>query len=123
MSDFVVHLQELTARWAPVAARRMFGGLGLYREGIMFALVADDVLYLKVDGDTKARFVAAGCAPFRYEGKGKAIEMSYWSAPADCLESEAAMLPWCELAYAAARRARLLKSPATRRAAVGGKPR
>jgi DNA transformation protein len=27
-------------------ARRMFGGFGLYCDGVMFALIADDVLYL-----------------------------------------------------------------------------
>lgn len=105
MSAFVTHLTELMRPWAQVTARRMFGGHGLYRDGLMFALVADEMLYLKIDAATRPTFAAAGCRPFVYDGKGKPIEMSYWSVPAECLESAAAMGPWCLLAYAAALRA------------------
>ncbi len=91
--------------WAPVTARAMFGGYGLKREGTNFAIVADDTLYLKVDVQTQAQFVAAGAQPFTYASKGRRVTLSYWSAPPECLESPLAMSPWCELAWCAARRA------------------
>ena len=54
MSEFVDHVLELMAPWAAVRARRMFGGYGLYRDTTMFALVADDTLYLKADAASRA---------------------------------------------------------------------
>jgi DNA transformation protein len=111
MSELLRHLLELMQAWAPVTARAMFGGHGLYRDGQMFALVAEETLYLKVDAETQARFAAAGSAPFIYESATRRIEMSYWSAPAECLENAAAMHVWCQLAYAAAVRASARKRP------------
>jgi len=46
-NEYVAHVLELLRRWAPVAARRMFGGYGIYRGDIMFALIADDTLHFK----------------------------------------------------------------------------
>ena len=49
MSDFIPFVQELLEGWGPVSARRMFGSHGLYHEGLMFAIVMDQRLYLKAD--------------------------------------------------------------------------
>ena len=111
-SDFVAHALDLMRAWARVDARAMFGGWGLYRDGRMLALVADEVLYLKVDAQTAARFAAAGSAPFVYSGKSRTITMSYWRAPEECLETPAAMHAWCELAWSA-----VLRAPAPRKKA------
>ena len=75
-SDFVDNVLDLLGAWGGVAARKMFGGYGLYRQGLMFALVADDVLYFKVDDQNRAEFTAAGMGPFVYEGKSKPVSMS-----------------------------------------------
>jgi DNA transformation protein len=115
MSELIRHLLELMQPWAPVTARAMFGGHGLYRDSQMFALVANDTLYLKVDAQTQARFAAAGSTPFIYQSTNRRIEMSYWSAPTECLEEAAAMRDWCQLAYAAALRATAGKRPPTPR--------
>jgi DNA transformation protein len=98
----------------------MFGGYGLYRDGLMFALIAYDVLYLKADPQSQPQFERAGSAPFVYDGKGKPMTMSYWRAPEDCLESPAAMRNWCALAWAAALRAAAAKNKSVRKTA--GKP-
>ena len=67
----------------PVRGRRMFGGWGIFLDDVMFALIAGERLYLKVDAETEARFAAAGAAPFTYRrGDGQAIVMSYRAAPA-----------------------------------------
>lgn len=62
--EFVDYVVEQLAGWGEVSVRRMFGGAGLYREGTMFAVVADDVAYLKVDNTNRDDFVRAGSAPF-----------------------------------------------------------
>ena len=61
---FATHLQDAFRRFGPVDVRRMFGGLGVYREGLMFALVVDEVLYLKADEAMAAALAALGRNPF-----------------------------------------------------------
>lgn len=94
----------------PVQARAMFGGHGLYLEGVMFALLGPD-LHLKVDDETKPRFAAAGGVPFTYQREGRRpVEMSFWKPPTGALADAGALLPWAELAVAAARRAKAKKA-------------
>ncbi|HSR63992.1 MAG TPA: TfoX/Sxy family protein [Xanthomonadaceae bacterium] len=100
------HLHDLFAGFGEVSLRPMFGAHGVYRDGTIFALAIDGGLYLKVDAHSRARFEAAGCAPFVYRMKGRPLPLSYWSAPAEAVESAEAMRPWAELAWAAAARKR-----------------
>jgi DNA transformation protein len=104
-NEFVDYVVELMADWAPASARKMFGGYGLYREGLMFALIADDELFFKTDSDNVAQFERAGSRPFAYQGRNRVVQMSYWSAPAASLDSPAEMSGWCQSAYGSALRA------------------
>jgi DNA transformation protein len=103
-NEFVAYVLELMAGWATVSARKMFGGHGLYREGIMFALIVEDELFFKTDASNVTQFESADSRPFTYQSKTRRVQMSYWSAPAACLESPPEMSVWCQLAYAAAMR-------------------
>ena len=119
--SFVDRVCGLMLPLGPVQARAMFGGWGLYLDDLMFALIAWDRLFLKVDEETKARFADVDSTAFTYEGKSKPVEMSYWEAPAGSLEAPDALLPWAELGLAAAKRAQAKKKPRkSRRAAKGG---
>ena len=109
-NEFVVYVVELMADWATVAARRMFGGYGLYREGLMFALVVDDELFFKTDADNVTQFEQAGSHPFVYQNQARTVQMSYWSSPEAGLESPAEMGVWCQSAYGAALRAHAAKA-------------
>ena len=83
----------------------MFGGHGLYCDGAFFAIVLDDVLYLKTDEKSRPRFVAADLKPFVYATKrGKRTSRNYYRAPAEALESPEAALAWAREAVAAALR-------------------
>ena len=90
----------------PARARRMFGGFGIFMDDLMFALIADGRLYLKVDDETMPTFEGAGSEPFTYRRQGREISMSYWLAPAGSLDDMEALSPWAELALAAAHRAK-----------------
>lgn len=105
--DFVAHVLEMMRGPAgPAQARRMFGGAGIYHDGIIVGLVVDDTLYLKTDAITRPRFEAQGLAPFAYTSAAKGtVVTSYWRAPDESLESPAAMREWMAWALAAARRA------------------
>jgi DNA transformation protein len=75
----------------------MFGGAGLYREGKMFGLIADDVAYLKVDESNRADFVRAGSAPFNpYPDKAKPTVMSYYEIPPEILENPVELAQWAQ---------------------------
>ena len=79
--EYKVFLEDLFAAFGPITIRKMFGGGGLYRDGIMFALVANDRLYLKADETNRADFEDEGMKPFTYMGRGKPVRMSYWELP------------------------------------------
>ncbi len=82
----------------------MFGGWGLYADGLMVALIAYDRLYLKTDDGSRGQFAAAGCEAFVYEGGGRRVVMSYWTPPAEALDAPPLMAPWARLALQAALR-------------------
>ncbi len=70
---FVELLKDTMRGLGPVSVRRMFGGAGIYADGVMFGLIADDTLYLKADEKTKRDFEAEGLGPFVYEGGGRTL--------------------------------------------------
>jgi len=115
-SEFVRYVVESLRPLGPVSARRMFGGYGIYLDGLMFALVAADQLYLKVDAGNRAAYEAFGLQPFTYSGKGRPIRMSYQEAPGEGLDDPEVLCDWAREAYAAARRTRSAAKPKPARA-------
>lgn len=118
---FIEFLHELLEPLGVVATRRMFGGHGVYCDGLFIAIVVEGRLYLKVDAGTEAAFSRAGSAPFVYESKGEPIRMSYWSAPEEALDSPDQMRPWARLAIEAALRKPTVAKAARRRISDPGK--
>jgi DNA transformation protein len=91
--DFVL---EQLGRVAPVTAKRMFGGVGIYSQGLFFALIAQDRLYFKVDDATRPDFEQLGMEPFRPFGEDWA--MGYYEVPADIVEDAMQLAPWMKKA-------------------------
>lgn len=91
--DFLLYVLDQLSDWGNVSARRMFGGAGLYRDGKMFGLVADDVAYLKVDASNRERFVRAGSSPFK-PYRDRPDVMSYYEIPPDVLENPEDLIEW-----------------------------
>lgn len=104
MSDFIPFVQELLARWGTVTARRMFGGHGLYHEGLMFAIVMNQQLFLKADAHNRPEFEALGLKPFTYPMKGKEVALSYWSVPDAVFDDASEAVRWARSAWEAAAR-------------------
>jgi DNA transformation protein len=104
-NEFVEFIVEMLQLFAAVIAKPMFGGYGLYADGVMFALIADDTLYLKVDDVSKNDYIERGLEPFRYLKNGSQCKMSYYCAPDEVLEDMDLMYMWAQKAYDAALRA------------------
>jgi DNA transformation protein and related proteins len=103
--SFIEHVKETLAGLGPVSVRRMFGGAGVFADGVMFALIADDALYLKADDVSKQAFEAEGAGPFLYESRGRTIALSYWRIPDRLLDDPDEMVSWARSALSIAHRA------------------
>ncbi|MEE9320943.1 MAG: TfoX/Sxy family protein [Granulosicoccus sp.] len=112
MSEFTDYLTDLLDDFGAVRVRRMFGGYGIYHEGFMFGLIADDVLYLKVDAENMAFFEELDLPTFTYLKNGRTMAMSYRQAPEDFLEDRLVAADWAMRSLAAAQRAKR-KKPAS----------
>lgn len=101
-SGFQEFLAELFEPVGGVSFRKMFGGIGIFKEGLMFALVADDTLYLKADEKTSIAFKAEGSGPFVYDGKGRPVAMQYWRLPERLYDEPDEFRQWALDAFAIA---------------------
>lgn len=107
-SEFAGHCLDLFAELGPVEARSMFGGHAFFLGRAMFAIGDADgwQVWLKVDDDTRPRFLDAGGTAFTYEARGRPrVTMSFVTPPEGAMEDGEKMLPWARLALAAADRA------------------
>lgn len=99
-------LKDLFSPFGEIAIRKMFGGAGVYCDGVIFAIEADDAVWFKVDDVTRAEFEAEGLEPFTIEMNGKTGSMSYYNAPEDIYDDEDELRRWTLLALGAAARNR-----------------
>lgn len=101
-NEFVEHIIESLTGWAVVTARSMFGGYGLYRDDRIFAIVAYDTLFFKVDDLSRPKFIAAGLAPFTY-GENR-VSTGYFQPPTTALDDREELALWAEKGWQAALR-------------------
>ncbi len=115
---FAEFLREQLAPLGRVTMRRMFGKNGVFCDRLMFGMVTDDTLYVRVDDQNRDVFQeAASAPPLSYEKQGRAIDLSFWRVPERLLDEPDALVAWARAALAAARRvasARARKAPKQR---------
>lgn len=88
MSDgFAEYVKDCFSQFCDVTVRKMFGGYGVYLDSVIIGLIADDVLYLKVDKNCENEYQVLGSKQFEYSRGDKMYKMSYWSISEDLLES------------------------------------
>jgi DNA transformation protein len=100
-SGYKAFALEQLAVVGTVTARPMFGGVGLYHDGLFFGLLDDDTTFLKVDDETRPDYEALGMEPFRPPGE---VSKNYYQLPAEVLEDRETLRVWVGKAVAAARR-------------------
>ena len=107
-------LEQLEQTTPDIQSRAMFGGVGIYAGDFFFALIANDILYFKVDAQTRQKYTGLGMKPFRPYGED-GEEMKYFEVPVSVLEDADALRPWVADAVAVARRAAQVPARGPRR--------
>ena len=104
MNNYIDFLHEVFETFGVINTRKMFGGYGIYHAGLMFGLVANDELFLKVDAQSINEFEKLNLNAFQYNKNGKVMKMSYYQAPEEIFENQEEATHWANLAYNAALR-------------------
>ena len=95
-----------------ITVRRMFGGAGIYCDAVIFALMIEDVVYLKADAASIPAFEAEGMGPFTYDTKlGQRGIMSYWRLPDRLFDEPDELVEWAKRAVAASLAAKSRAKP------------
>ena len=98
-------IAELFSEFGPVTVRRMFGGAGVFVDGLMIGLVSDGVIYLKADSETIPAFEGEGLRPFSYPTRnGEHTLTSYWRMPDRLYDDTEELARWARTAHAVALR-------------------
>ena len=111
---------ELFREFGSVSVRRMFGGAGIFVDGLMIGLVSDDVIYLKADSETIPAFEREGQAPFTYPTRNGAHTLtSYWRMPDRLYDDVEELARWAHAAHSVALRAAVKPKKKSARRAAG----
>jgi DNA transformation protein and related proteins len=110
--DFAEFLREQLAPLGRVSMRRMFGKTGVFCDGVMFGMVADNTLYVRVDDQNRTAFKeAASSPPLNYCKKGSTIDLSFWRVPERLMDEPDELVDWAREALAAACRVAAKRKP------------
>jgi DNA transformation protein len=101
-ADFLTYVREQLSALTDVTSRRMFGGVGLYAEGVFFGLIANDVLYFKVGDGNRCDYEARGMSPFRPHPGKPHVSLSYYEVPSEVLEDRDECGLWARRSVAVA---------------------
>ena len=98
-SNYLEYVMEILASHGEMTSKPMFGGHGIYKNGVIVAFIAYDELYFKVDESNKSQYKDFDSEPFIFEAKGKKTAMSYWKVPMEILEDENQIGVWLDQSY------------------------
>lgn len=114
-ADYLAYVIDQLGPFAQVTSRRMFGGAGLYADGLFFALIAREELYFKVDDSNREDYITRGYRPFQpFPDKTGTPSLNYYRVPADVLEDPDLLKQWARKALAVAAAAAATKSKPAR---------
>ena len=94
---FLKFVQDQLSEFGEVEIKRMFGGIGIFRDGLMFAKIGGDTFRLKVDDSNKKQFEDRGMKPFYSKNKKKG--MPYWEVPQEVLEDRTELAKWAKQSF------------------------
>ena len=99
--EYVKYVKDQLSEFGEVDVKRMFGGIGIFREGSMFAMISSDTTFrLRVDNTNQKQFEEKGMKPLYSKKKKKG--MPYWEVPQDVLENKDELAKWANQSFAIA---------------------
>ncbi len=101
-AQFNAFVLDLLGAVCTVTARRMFGGVGYYADGLFFAIADDDALYFRVDEQSRGSYEAERLPAFSPLGPGSK-SMNYYMVPARLYDDAEELAVWLRRALRAAR--------------------
>jgi len=110
-SGYLNYVLDILSQFGKIKARKMFGAYGIYKDGVFFAIVDEDVLYFKANALTSHEYEAYGSKPLCYENKsGKIVSLGYWEVPADVIENSNRLAEWTKKAIEVAIKTKKVKN-------------
>jgi DNA transformation protein len=120
--SYLTFVLDQLAALPGISSRKMFGGVGVYYDGVFFGAVDDDTLYLRVDESTRPAYQERGSTPLRpVASKPDMVMEAYYEVPGDILDDPEALHAWARKAIEIAR-ANPSKSKKKRKVAGAKKP-
>ena len=111
-ASFAEFLREQLAPLGHISMRRMFGKTGVFCQGVMFGMVTEDTLYVRVDDHNRATFKEAeSFPPLAYAKQGNSIDLSFWRVPERLFDEPDELVSWARAALAAAHRVAAKRTP------------
>ena len=99
-SEYVTYIEEALEQFGNITVRAMFGGYGVYKDRVIFALIIDNELYFKADYIAIQFYKTYGSSPFTYQNKNnKIVTMNYWKVLSDVMEDEEKLAKWFDIAW------------------------
>ena len=95
--SFKDYVLDLLVDFGTVEAKRMFSGWGVYRDGIIFAIITDGELYFKVDKRSQTDYEKYDSHPFTYTREGRQVSLSYWLLPEEIMEEQEKLFEWAQI--------------------------
>jgi DNA transformation protein len=118
---FAEFLREQLAPLGRITMRRMFGKTGVFCDGVMFGMVTENTLYLRVDDENRETFKEAEAyPPLNYEKGGSTIDLSFWRTPERLFDEPEEFVAWARAALAAAHRVAAARKRTTPKQDLGG---
>ncbi|MTI22906.1 TfoX family protein [Fulvivirga sp. RKSG066] len=103
-ADYLKYVEEQLSEFEGIDSKKMFGGIGFFKEGLMFGMLGGEVFRLKVDDQNKADYEKYGMKPYHSDKKKKG--MPYWEVPEEILKDKRELKVWASKAFDAAQRAK-----------------
>ena len=100
-------LRDLFEGFRPVAVKSMFGGIGIYAEGLLFAIAFEEAIFLRVDEASIPDFERENSVPFVYPLAKNHVgrpSRHFWRLPERLYDDPDDLATWAERSLDIARR-------------------
>jgi DNA transformation protein and related proteins len=99
---YLAYILEQLEGLGAVRSNRMFGGVGLYGDGLFFGLIDDDTVFFKTDGRNLGDYVSRDMPRFMPDPARPAATLGYYQVPADVIEDPETLVTWARKSVAVA---------------------